>query len=122
MWCPFLCVMEFFHSLIAWNLADFYPDTAGTSDLSAERGKSSSSRWHQFSGTLCRGGKYNRCLPFNHHLLSPSPTPKTVDSGSALPRVSVSSQEGPGRLELQVLGVQPPMSPLGSNRAAAVFS
>lgn len=118
-------MVEFFHSLTAWNLADFYPDTTDTSDFSARRGESSSSRWHPFSGTLRRGGKCNRRLPFNHLLLlSPLSifSPKTVDSGSALPRLNVSSQEGPGHLELQVLGVQPPMSPLGSNRAAAVFS
>lgn len=51
-------------------------------------------------------------------------SPKTVDSGNALPGMSMSPRGdgGPGRLELQVLGVQPPMSPLGPNRAAADFS
>lgn len=98
-WCPFWCVMEFSHSLTAWNLADFYPDTADTSDFSAQRGESSSSRWHQFSGTHRRGGKYNRCLPFNHLLLLSPPSifsPKTVDSGNALPGMSMSSPGGRG--------------------------
>lgn len=118
-WGPFPCVTESF-SLAAWNLAGFCPDTADTSDLSARRGESSGSRGRQFSGALSRGGKFNRCLPFNHLLLwAPLSlfSPKAVDSGSALPRRSVSSQEEPGRLEWQVLSVQPPLSPLGSSGA-----